>query len=111
MPFQAILTTLVDTHAPVARAAILCDEGGERVAAFAVAGIDEIDLDLLGATLVPVAARLAEGELVRVLHTDRVVWISRLEGGCSLVVLAEPGRDAAIRFDIPRAVAAIAAHM
>lgn len=111
MPFQAILSTLVETHAPVSRAAIFCDDQGERVGSFALDGVDAFDVDLLGAAFAPIAFAMPAGACLRVLHLDRVVWLATVEGGYYLVVLCARGADGVMKPDITRAVAALAAHM
>lgn len=111
MPFQAILSTLVETHAPVARAAIFCDDQGERVGSFALDGIETFDVDLLGAAYAPVAFSMPADACLRVLHRDRVVWLATVEGGYYLVILCERRADGGVRADLARAVAALAAHM
>ena len=111
MPFRMILETLVETHAPLVRAAIFCDEEGERVDTFALPGIDAYDVDLLGASFAPVALAVPPGSCLRVVHPDRVYWLATVESGCYLVVLCAPVGDGAVRGDLPRAVAALAAHM
>jgi hypothetical protein len=111
MAFREILETLVDTHAPLVRAAVFCDEEGERVDQFAVEGIDPFDVDLLGASFAPVALSVPAGCVLRVAHPDRVYWVATVESGCYLVVLCAPTGDGVVRADLPRAVAALAAHM
>jgi hypothetical protein len=111
MPFAAILSTLVEEHAPVVKAAIFCDEEGEKVDAFSIEGVDGFDLDLLGAACASVASTLRAGSAVRMLLDDRAVWLCSVEGGYYLLVLADRSRDGFIRFDLLRAVAALAAHM
>jgi hypothetical protein len=111
VPFAAILSTLVEEHAPVVKGAIFCDEEGEKVDAFSIAGVDAFDLDLLGAACAPVASTLRAGAAVRMLLDDRAVWLCNVDGGYYLLVLADRSRDGIIRFDMLRAVAALAAHM
>ncbi len=111
LPFRAILATLVETHAPALCAAIFCDEEGERVDSFALDGVDPYDLDLMGAACAAVAPSIPEGCAVRVLFDGRAVWIATVDSGYYLLCLAARSRDGAVRFDIPRAAAALAAHM
>jgi hypothetical protein len=111
LEFTAILSTLVETHAPMVRAAIFCDDEGERVGSFAIDGVDAFELDLLGAAYAPVAARMEPGTCMRVAHLERVVWVATVEGGCYMVVECVPGVDGVLRTELPRAVAALAAHM
>lgn len=111
MPFQSILARLVEAHVSFARAAIFCDEEGERVQAFAVPGIDPWDVDLLGAAYAPLAARLEPHTCLRVVHKERVVWCAAVERGYYVVVLCERGPDGVIRRVLPTTVAALAAQM
>ena len=111
MPFQAILSTLIETHQPTARAAIFCDDEGERVDACALPGHDAFDVALLGAAYAPIARSVPPGSCLRVSHDDRAVWVATVEGGYYLVVLCELVKDGGVRLDLPRAVAALAAHM
>ncbi len=111
MPFQAILLTLIETHRPAARAAIFCDDQGERVDSFALPDIAQFDVALLGAAYAPVARSVPPGSCMRVLHPDRTVWVATVAGGYYLVVLCDLVRDGGVRLDLPRAVAALAAHM
>jgi hypothetical protein len=111
VPFQAILSTLIETHRPAARAAIFCDDEGERVDSCALPDIDSFDVALLGAAYAPVARSVPPGSCMRVLHPDRTVWVATVEGGYYLVVLCDLVHDGGVRLDLPRAVAALAAHM
>ncbi|HEY4223892.1 MAG TPA: hypothetical protein VGO62_21200 [Myxococcota bacterium] len=111
MPFSAILSTLVLSHAPAVRAAIFCDGEGERVDAFALPEEAPFDVDLLGASCSSVARSVPAGSALRVLLGDRVVWLATVDAGYYLVVLAARSRDGAVRFDLLPAVAALAAHM
>lgn len=111
MPFQAILSTLIDSYAPVARAAIFCDDQGERVDAHALPEVLPFDLALLGASYAPIARCVPEGSCLRVAHCEHVVWLATVADGYYLVVLCARAGDGAVRFDLPRAVAALAAHM
>ena len=111
MPFSAILSTLVEEHAPVIRAAIFCDEEGEKVDSFAIDGVEAFDLDLLGAACAPVASSLPGGSAVRMLLDDKSVWLANVDSGYYLIVLSERSKDGVVRADVLRAVAALAAHM
>jgi hypothetical protein len=115
VPFREILSTLIAEHAPTARAAIFCDDDGEKVDAYALEGIDSFDVDLMGAAYARVAATVPLGSCVRVAHPEKTVWLAPIDCGYYLVVLcAVPsarGVDGAMRADLPRAVAALAAHM
>jgi hypothetical protein len=111
VPFQAILSTLIETHQPAARAAIFCDDEGERVDSFALPEIEQFDIALLGAAYAPVARSVPPGSCLRVVHPEKTVWVATVEGGYYLVVLCDPLRDGGVRLDLPRAVAALAAHM
>ena len=111
VPFREILSTLVDLHAPGVRAAIFCDDEGEKVGAFAVDGVDPYEVDLLGAACAPIAQALPPNAAVRVILADRAVWLARVDAGYFLAVLAERCRDGSVRLDLLRAVAALAAHM
>lgn len=111
MPFHAILSTLIETHRPAARAAIFCDDEGERVDSFALPEIGDFDVALLGAAYAPVARSVPAGSCLRVVHMDKAVWVATVEGGYYLVVLCDLVRDGGVRLDLPRAVAALAAHM
>jgi hypothetical protein len=92
------------------RAAIFCDDQGEKVDACSLEGIDAFDVDLLGAAYAAVAQAVPAGSCLRVAHPDRSVWVATVEGGYYLVVLCS-GIDGVVRHDLPRAVAALAAHM
>jgi hypothetical protein len=111
LEFGAILATLVETHAPALSAAIFCDEEGERVDSFALDGVDKYDLELMGAALANVARTIPAGIAVRVLFDGRAVWMTTVESGYYLIAFAQRSRDGAVKFDLPRAVAALAAHM
>lgn len=111
MPFRAILETLLAEHEPVVLGAIFCDDEGERVDAFAGQGCSAEELDLLGASMATVTPLLPQGATLRTVVGDRVVWLATVESGCFLVVLCAPVRDGIVRADLPRAVAALAAHM
>ena len=111
MPFHSILSTLIETHRPTARAAIFCDDEGERVDSFALPDIAAFDVALLGAALAPVARSVPPGSCMRILQLDRTVWVATVEGGYYLVVLCDVVKDGGVRLDLPRAVAALAAHM
>lgn len=111
MPFHAILSTLIETHAPVTKAAIFCDDEGERVGSHALPGIVDFDVALLGAAYAAIARDVPANSCLRVVHRDRTVWLATVESGYYLVVLCDPVRDGAVRLDLPRAVAALAAHM
>lgn len=111
VPFRAILETLLAEHEPVVRGAIFCDDDGERVDSYAGPGCSVEDLDLLGASMATVAPLVPQGACLRTMLADRCVWLATVEGGCFLVVLCEPTRDGIVRADLPRAVAALAAHM
>jgi hypothetical protein len=112
VPFRAILETLVLNHAPRVRAAVFCDEEGERVEQFAASGLDPYDVDLAGASFAPIASSVPMGACLRVAHSDRVHWIAGVSSGCYLVVVcASHGCDGAVRRDLSRTVAALASHM
>lgn len=111
VPFRAILETLVAEHEPVVRGAIFCDDEGERVDSCAGAGSSEDDLALLGASIATVAPMIPGGACMRIVLENAVVWVATVESGCFLVVQCARGRDGAVRADLPRAVAALAAHM
>lgn len=111
MPFREILSTLIETHRPIARAAIFCDDEGERVDSFSLEDVEDFDTALLGAAYAPIARSVPAGSCLRVAHDDRAVWVATVEGGYYLVVLCEIVKDGGVRLDLPRAVAALAAHM
>src|SRR5688500_12140554 len=100
-PFQDILSTLVDNHAPAARAAIFCDDEGERVDSFALPGIADFELSLVGAALAPVSRSVPPGACLRVAHATRSYWMATVESGYYLVVLCDVGRDGGVRLDLP----------
>ena len=111
MPFRAILETRVVEHEPVAHGAIFCDDEGERVDSCAGPGCTDDELALLGATIATVAPQIPGGTCLRIAFPDVVVWVATVESGCFLVVRCARGRDGAVVADLPRAVAALAAHM
>lgn len=111
MPFRAILETLLAEHEPIVRGAIFCDDEGERVDCYAGDGCSVGELDLLGASMATVAPMIPQGACMRTVLADSVVWLATVDGGCFLVVLCAPVRDGIVRADLPRAVAALAAHM
>ena len=111
MPFRSILETLLAEHEPAVRGAIFCDDEGERVDSCAGTGSDDDELALLGASIATVAPMIPAGACVRVARSSSVVWVATVESGCFLVVLCARGRDGALLADLPRAVAALAAHM
>lgn len=111
VPFRAILETLLAEHEPIVRGAIFCDDEGERVDSYTGPGCSAEDLDLLGASMATVAPLVPQGACLRTLLADGCVWLATVEGGCFLVVLCDPTRDGIVRADLPRAVAALAAHM
>ena len=111
MVFRDILHTLVETHSPALTAAIFCDEEGERVDSYALDGVDPFDLDLMGAACAIVASTVPPGSCVRFLLDTQAVWIATVESGYYLLALSARSKDGAVRFDLPRAVAALAAHM
>ncbi|MBI1947061.1 MAG: hypothetical protein HYS27_15295 [Deltaproteobacteria bacterium] len=111
MPFRSILETLLAEHEPVVRGAIFCDDEGERVDSCGVAGCDDEELALLGASIATVAPMIPKDTCLRVVLSSSVVWVATVESGCFLVVSCARGRDGVVRADLPRAVAALAAHM
>lgn len=111
MPFRSILETLLAEHDPIVRGAIFCDDEGERVDSCAGAGCDAEELALLGASIATVAPTIPSGACLRVSLSSEAVWVATVEGGCFLVVLCARGQDGVVLADLPRAVAALAAHM
>lgn len=78
MPFRSILGGFAVKH-PHVRAVVFCDEEGERVESVVVdATVDPYDLDVLGASLAPLAptlARQGSETCVRIVRAADVVWI------------------------------------
>lgn len=111
MPFRAILETLVVSHAPRILGAIFCDGEGERVDAARTDALASFDLDLVGAAYAPVAAALGAGACIRVVHDKHAVWLATVSGGYYLLAVCAPTATGAVRDELPRAVAALAAHM
>ncbi len=111
VPFRAILETLVAEHEPIVRGAIFCDDEGERVDSSAGPGTTDDDLALAGACIATVAKQIPGAACLRVALAGAVVWVATVESGCFLVVVCDRGRDGAVLADLPRAVAALAAHM
>lgn len=111
VPFRSILATLLTEHEPVVRGAIFCDDEGERVDSFAGDGCHDDELLLLGASMATVAPMIPRGACLRTVLSDAVVWLATVDCGCFLVVLCAPVRDGTLRVGLPRAVAALAAHM
>ena len=111
MPFRAILETLVIDHAPRVRGAIFWDDEGGRVDSARLPDLDAFDLDLMGAAYAPVASALGPNACMRVVHDDRVVWVATVTGGYYLLAVCSPTAAGAVRDELPRAVAALAAHM
>lgn len=98
-------------HEPAVRGAIFCDDEGERVASYAADGRDDDKLALLGASMATIAPMVPDGSCLRSALPDTVVWFANVASGCFLVVLCAPARDGAVRRDLTRTVAALAAHM
>ena len=111
VPFRAILETLLAEHEPIVRGAIFCDDEGERVDSFTGPGSTTGELDLIGASMATVAPMIPQGACLRTVLGGSVLWLATVEGGCFLVVQCAPVRDGTVRADLPRAVAALAAHM
>jgi glycosyltransferase A (GT-A) superfamily protein (DUF2064 family) len=111
VPFRAILETLLIEHAPRMRGAIFCDDEGERVDAARVDELGAYDLDLLGAAYAPVAAALGADACLRITHEGQVLWIATVSGGYYLLAVCTARASGSVRDELPRAVAALAAHM
>lgn len=107
MGFEEVLAAFLSGH-PGARAAVLCDDQGERVAA-AVGRMAAFDVDVLGAVLAGAAAQMP-GRL-RLRLEDVVVWTSPVDQGCYVVVACAPGYDAACAADLASLVDALRAAM
>jgi hypothetical protein len=113
--FRAILETLVEANPDIVLGAIFCDDEGEKVDAYHVAALDAYELALMGAAYAPVVFPLKPGSVLRVLHglegPQRVIWVATIEGGYYLLAVCHAPRAGAVRDELPRAVAALAAHM
>jgi hypothetical protein len=110
VPFRSILQRLVDAHAEVVRAVILCDHEGERIDAVTV-DVKAFDLDVTGASFAVVAQQVGPGPSLRVVCDDAAFWIVSLELGCYLVVWCRRGQEARCRTTVLEAVAALAAAL
>lgn len=119
MGFKAILETLVEGNPDIVLGAIFCDDEGERVDAYRNQALDPAldpyQLDLMGAAYAPVVCPLPPGSVLRVLHgaerEQRVIWVATVDGGYYLLAVCHAPRAGALRDELPRAVAALAAHM
>jgi hypothetical protein len=110
VPFRSILQRLVDAHAPVVRAAILCDHEGERVDAVSV-DVPTFELDVAGASFAVAAQQVGPGPSMRVVCEDAAFWIISLELGCYLVVWCRRGFEASCRAAVHDTVAELAAAL
>jgi hypothetical protein len=115
--FKAILETLVESYPATVLGAIFCDDEGEKVDAYHQPTLDAYDLDLLGAAYAGVVGELAPQSVLRVVHTQpesgagRIVWVANVESGYYLLAVCNGAGAGALRDELPRAVAALAAHM
>lgn len=124
-PFRPILAGLAAQHAGTVRAAVFCDEEGERVeSVIADKRLDPYELDLYGASYAPIVARMLAADLMgrgaitpaamrmRIVHPHTVVWLQGIVSGYYLVVLAaRSGRDLTIGPMLDEVVDALIAHM
>jgi hypothetical protein len=107
VPFRSVLEAYVARH-PGARAAVLCDDEGERID-LAVGAMAAFDVDVLGAVLAGPAAQC--GGRLRIRLDDTVLWMSPVADGCYVVVACAPGLDAACGAELASVAAALRAAM
>lgn len=105
-----ILQTLVETHAPTVRGAILCDHEGERIEAYS-ADMSRFDLDVAGASFATPTFGLEDGTRLRLIVDDTVYWILMVSQGCYLVVCCRRGEDLACRADFAGVAEALTAYI
>jgi hypothetical protein len=110
VPFQGVLDEVVAGGAFAARAAIFCDNEGERVAA-CKGGMTSFDVDILGASFAAIASQLPGGQTLRVRLDDVALWIAPVDIGYYVVVACDPGRDQRCRDALADVVAALRAGM
>lgn len=125
MPFAPILDALLDAAGPHALGAVFCDDEGERVArrirADAAATLDAFSLDIAGAAMSAVAARVAarfsaiptqELVVLKVVYGAHALWVAPLVAGYYVVVVADRTAPAGpVHRALERAAGELLPHM
>jgi len=115
VPFRSILGGFAAQH-PHVLAVVFCDEEGERVESIVVdTAVDPYELDVLGASLAPLAptlARQGSETCVRVLRARDVIWVRSVSDRYYVVAWARRASvDARIGAGLDDVAHALRAHM